>query len=194
MPTPFCVVIEDPTTRAVALRWLMLMPALTLASTLLRMSSAAPCIMNTSLEAGYRFTIGQIGSTALRLQPELQLVYTDATTDRHEESNGTIVRSVGDDGLSDRLGLRLQGESRATVGAAVNPYLAGNGYRDGSSNGMAFDEDVLQASVPRNRYEVSAGGRVDFRSGLSGWGGLGVMRGDHGYREATANLGMSYRW
>lgn len=151
-------------------------------------------IWQSSLEAGYRFNIGQIGSTALSLQPELQLVYTDATTDRHEESNGTIVRSVGDDGLSGRVGLRLQGESRATVGAAVSPYLAVNWYRDGSSNGMAFDEDVLQASVPRNRYEISAGGRVDFRSGLSGWGGLGVMRGDHGYREATANLGMSYRW
>ncbi|WP_448135264.1 autotransporter family protein [Stenotrophomonas rhizophila] len=151
-------------------------------------------IWQSSLEAGYRFNIGQIGSTGLSLQPELQLVYTDATTDRHEESNGTIVRSVGDDGLSGRVGLRLQGESRATVGAAVSPYLAVNWYRDGSSNGMAFDEDVLQASVPRNRYEISAGGRVDFRSGLSGWGGLGVMRGDHGYREATANLGMSYRW
>ncbi len=151
-------------------------------------------IWQSSLEAGYRFDIGQIGNTALRLQPELQLVYTDATTDRHTERNGTIVRSVGDDGLSGRLGLRLQGESRATVGAAVSPYLAVNWYRDGSSNGMAFDEDVLQASLPRNRYEVSAGGRVEFRSGLSGWGGLGVMRGDHGYREATANLGMSYRW
>ncbi|PTT59172.1 autotransporter outer membrane beta-barrel domain-containing protein, partial [Stenotrophomonas sp. HMWF003] len=146
-------------------------------------------IWQSSLEAGYRFDIGQIGNTALRLQPELQLVYTDATTDRHTEGNGTIVRGVGDDGLSGRLGLRLQGESRATVGAAVSPYLAVNWYRDGSSNGMAFDEDVLQASLPRNRYEVSAGGRVDFRSGLSGWGGLGVMRGDHGYREATANLG-----
>ncbi|PTT51901.1 autotransporter outer membrane beta-barrel domain-containing protein, partial [Stenotrophomonas sp. HMWF022] len=108
-------------------------------------------IWQSSLEAGYRFDIGQIGNTALRLQPELQLVYTDASTDRHEESNGTIVRSVGDDGVSGRLGLRLQGESRATVGAAVSPYLAVNWYRDGSSNGMAFDEDVLQASVPRNR-------------------------------------------
>lgn len=151
-------------------------------------------IWQSSLEAGYRFDIGQIGTTALRLQPELQLVYTDARTDRHEENNGTVVRSVGDDGLSGRLGLRLQGESRATVGAAVSPYLAVNWYRDGSSNGMAFDEDVLQASVPRNRYEVSAGGRVDFRSGLSGWGGLGVMRGDHGYREATANVSVAYRW
>ncbi len=51
-------------------------------------------IWQSSLEAGYRIGIGQIGSTALSLQPELQLVYTDANTDRLEEANGTVVRSL----------------------------------------------------------------------------------------------------
>lgn len=151
-------------------------------------------IWQSSLEAGYRIGIGQIGRTALSLQPELQLVYTDANTDRHQETNGTVVRSLGDSGLSGRLGLRLQGESRSAAGASVSPYVVANWYRDGASNGMAFDDEALKAGVPRNRYELNAGARVDFRSGLSAWGGFGVMRGDHGYREATANLSMSYRW
>ncbi|HGM5045931.1 TPA: autotransporter outer membrane beta-barrel domain-containing protein [Stenotrophomonas maltophilia] len=151
-------------------------------------------IWQSSLEAGYRIGIGQIGSTALSLQPELQLVYTDANTDRHEETNGTVVRSLGDSGLSGRMGLRLQGEGRSAAGASVSPYVVANWYRDGASNGMAFDDEALKASVPRNRYELNAGARVDFRSGLSAWGGFGVMRGDHGYREATANLSMSYKW
>ncbi|WP_312736394.1 autotransporter outer membrane beta-barrel domain-containing protein [Stenotrophomonas sp.] len=86
------------------------------------------------------------------------------------------------------------GEGHSTAGASVSPYLAANWYRDGASNGMAFDDAVLKASVPRNRYELDAGARVDFRSGLSAWGGLGVMRGDHGYREATANLSVAYKW
>ncbi len=151
-------------------------------------------IWQSSLEAGYRIGIGQIGGTALSLQPELQLVYTDANTDRHEESNGTVVRSLGDSGLSGRVGLRLQGEGRSAAGASVSPYVVANWYRDGASNGMTFDDEALKASVPRNRYELNAGARVDFRSGLSAWGGFGVMRGDHGYREATANLSMSYKW
>lgn len=151
-------------------------------------------IWQSSLEAGYRFGIGQIGSTALSLQPELQLIYTDASTDRHEETNGTVLRSLGDSGLSGRMGLRLQGEGRSAAGASVSPYVVANWYRDGASNGMAFDDEALKASVPRNRYELNAGARVDFRSGLSAWGGFGVMRGDHGYREATANLSMSYKW
>lgn len=151
-------------------------------------------IWQSSLEAGYRFGVGQIGSTALSLQPELQLVYTDATTDRHTEATGTVVRSLGDSGLSGRVGLRLQGEGRSAAGASVSPYVVANWYRDGASNGMAFDDEALKASVPRNRYELNAGARVNFRSGLSAWGGLGVMRGDHGYREATANVSAAYTW
>ncbi len=151
-------------------------------------------IWQSSLEAGYRFGIGQIGNTVLSLQPELQLVYTDANTDRHEETNGTVVRSLGDSGLSGRVGLRLQGEGRSAAGASVSPHVVANWYRDGASNGMAFDDEALKASVPRNRYELNAGARVDFRSGLSAWGGFGVMRGDHGYREATANLSVAYKW
>ncbi|AWH47496.1 autotransporter outer membrane beta-barrel domain-containing protein [Stenotrophomonas sp. ZAC14A_NAIMI4_1] len=151
-------------------------------------------IWQSALEAGYRFGIGQIGNTTLHLQPELQLVYTDANIDRHTEANGTVVRSLGDSGLSGRAGLRLQGEGHSTAGASVSPYVVANWYRDGASNGMAFDDEALKASVPRNRYELNAGARVDFRSGLSAWGGLGVMRGDHGYREATANLSVAYKW
>jgi len=151
-------------------------------------------IWQSSLEAGYRFGIGQIGTTALSLQPELQLVYTDAKTDVHTETNGTVVRAAGDSGLSGRAGLRLQGESRSAAGASVSPYLAANWYRDGAGNGIAFDDEVLKAGIPRNRYELSAGARLEFRSGLSAWGGFGVMRGDSDYREATANLSVAYKW
>jgi autotransporter family porin len=151
-------------------------------------------IWQSSVEAGYRFNIGQIGSTALSLQPELQLVYTDAKTDVHTETNGTVVRAAGDSGLSGRAGLRLQGEGHSAAGASVSPYLAANWYRDGAGNGIAFDDEVLKAGIPRNRYELSAGARVEFRSGFSAWGGFGVMRGDSGYREATANLSVAYKW
>ena len=151
-------------------------------------------IWQSSVEAGYRFDIGQIGNTALSLQPELQLIYNDAKTDVHTETNGTVVRAQGNNGLSGRAGLRLQGESRSAAGASVSPYLAANWYRDGAGNGIAFDDEVLKAGIPRNRYELSAGARVEFRSGFSAWGGFGVMRGDSGYREATGNLSVAYSW
>lgn len=151
-------------------------------------------IWQSALEAGYRIGIGQIGTTAVSLQPELQLIYTNTSTDRHEETNGTVVRALDNNGLSGRLGLRLQGEGHSTAGASVSPYVVANWYRDGANNGIAFDDEVLKAGIPRNRYELSAGARVQFRSGLSAWGGFGVMRGDHGYREATGNLSVAYKW
>lgn len=151
-------------------------------------------LWQSSLEAGYGFDIGQIGTTTLRLQPEVQLVYTDARTDRHEEDNGTVVRSLGDSGLSGRLGVRLQGQGHSTAGASVSPYLLANWYRDGANDGMAFDDEVLKAGIPRNRYELKAGARLDFRSGLSAWGGLGLMRGHHGYREVGGSISVSYAW
>ncbi|HFF3761913.1 autotransporter outer membrane beta-barrel domain-containing protein [Stenotrophomonas forensis] len=151
-------------------------------------------IWQSALEAGYRIGIGQVGTTAVSLQPELQLIYTNTSTDRHVEANGTVVRALDNNGLSGRLGLRLQGEGHSTAGASVSPYVVANWYRDGANNGIAFDDEVLKAGVPRNRYELNAGARVDFRSGLSAWGGFGVMRGDQGYREATANLSVAYKW
>jgi len=143
-------------------------------------------LWQSSLEAGYRF---RLGHAPVSLTPELQLVHTDRSIDTHTEANGTVVRSLGNSGLSGRVGLRLQGE-----GHAVSPYLLANAYREGGSQGLAFDDEAMRASVPRNRYELSAGANLQLQGGLRAWGALGVMRGDHGYREARANLGVAYHW
>ncbi|MDT3500996.1 autotransporter outer membrane beta-barrel domain-containing protein [Stenotrophomonas maltophilia] len=147
-----------------------------------------------SLEAGYRFGIGTLGDSRVSLQPELQLVYTNVSTDRHTEQNGTVVRGLGESGLSGRLGLRLEAESTSTHGAVVTPYLTANWYRDARTGGMAFDDVAMDSDAPRNRYALGAGARVEFAKGWTGWGGLDVSRGDSGYREVSATLGMSYNW
>ena len=56
-------------------------------------------------------------------------------------------------------------------GCPVSPYVVTNWYRDGASNGMAFDDEALKASVPRNRYELNAGARagLPFRAEYLGW-------------------------
>ena len=74
-------------------------------------------IWQSSLEAGYRFGIGQIGNTSLSLQPELQLIYTDTHSDVHTEANGTVVRAQGGSGLSARAGRRRA----STAGGAWGP-------------------------------------------------------------------------
>nr|WP_141236294.1 autotransporter outer membrane beta-barrel domain-containing protein [Stenotrophomonas rhizophila] len=152
-------------------------------------------LWQSSLEVGYRLDIGRIGATALSLQPELQLVHTDAAMDAHRERNGTTVRSLGDHGLSGRLGMRLEGAPDGGSGAvSLQTYATANWYRDGAGNGLAFDDEALRASTPRNRYALGAGARVGVGRGLSAWGGLALTRGDGGYRETAAQLGLSCDW
>ncbi|WP_185959221.1 autotransporter outer membrane beta-barrel domain-containing protein [Stenotrophomonas maltophilia] len=151
-------------------------------------------LWQSSLEAGYRFGVGRVGSTAVSLQPELQLVHSRSQMGTHVEHTGTEVRLLQSNRLSGRLGLRLQAESRMESGATVNPYLAANWYRQGTAPQVAFDGEAMGAGVARDRYEVSAGARIAFRSGLNAWGGFGLMRGDQGYREANAQLRVAYDW
>ncbi|WP_313460847.1 autotransporter outer membrane beta-barrel domain-containing protein [Stenotrophomonas sp.] len=147
----------------------------------------------SAIEAGYRVDLGRIGGLALNLQPQLQLSYTDAATDAHVESNGTVVRSAGASGLSTRLGLRLQGEM-STGSTAFAPYVTVNGYRDSRNAGMAFDGETVLGGLPRQRAELKVGGQLRLGSGLSAWGEIGASHGDDRYRDTAARIGAAYRW
>jgi autotransporter family porin len=151
-------------------------------------------LWQSSLEAGYRIGIGQLGAMAVHLQPELQLVHAVAGSVEHREVNGTVVRSLGTDGLSTRLGVQLQGDPRDDSGARISPYLAANWYRDDTRAGIAFDDALLEAGTPANRYGLDAGARFAWRPGLAAWGGISHVRGDGGFRESSARLGVGWRW
>ena len=147
----------------------------------------------SAIEAGYRFNIGRIGGLTLSLQPQLQLSYTDAHTDAHVESNGTVVRSTGTSGLSTRVGVRLQGD--AVIGSSrFAPYVAVNGYRDNRHAGMVFDGDAVQGGMPRQRAELNVGGQLQLGNGFSAWGEIGASHGEDRYRDIAARIGAALHW
>lgn len=151
-------------------------------------------LLKTALEAGYRFDAGRIGAATLSLQPELQVVHTRASMGTHVERNGTIVRSLGQSGVATRLGLRLQSQMQTGTGTRIAPYLQVNGYRDGTDNGMTFDAVALEGPSPKTRVELTTGAQLQFNGGWRGWAGAGVTRGERGYREANAQMGVAYHW
>ena len=151
-------------------------------------------LLQSAVEAGYSFGIGTLGAMAMRLQPQVQLVHTAASSVHHREANGTVVRSMGGNGLSGRVGLRLQGDATGSSAPALRPWLAADWYRDGDPGGMAFDDEVLDSSAPRNRYAVDAGARVAWRTGLATSAGIRHMRGDGGFRQTQVQLDLAYRW
>jgi len=145
----------------------------------------------SSIEAGYRFDAGRIGGMALSLEPQLQLTHTAASMDAHVESNGTVVAWTGGNGLSTRVGLRLEGEA---AGGRFLPYLQLDGHHTPNQGALSFDGEVLEGGVPRRRVDLQLGGQVSLGSGLSAWGGIGASHGTGNYRDTRARVGVSYQW
>lgn len=146
-----------------------------------------------TLEAGYRFDTGRVGSMALQLQPHLQVTHTRATMDAHVEDNGTVVEQIAGGGLSTRLGLRLEGDV-AAARAHLKPYVELNAHHRTGAEGLRFDGEVLDAVGPKSWTTLAVGGQAQFGGGLAAWGEFDLGRGGEGYRELGARVGVSYRW
>lgn len=148
---------------------------------------------SASLEAGYTFNVWQGESSQLYLQPQLQLSYADFRADRHVEHNGTVIDRADAGGLNGRVGVRVFGGGTA-AGSVVQPYLGVNWLRGSGTSALQFNGDTLGADVPRNRYEVQAGAELKLGQRWGAWGGVGVQRGDHAYRNVGGQVGLRMAW
>ncbi len=148
---------------------------------------------SASLETGYTFNVWQGAARALYVQPQLQLSHVDFRADRHVESNGTVIDHADAGGLSGRLGVRVFGHGTAS-GNTVQPYLGVNWLRGSGTSTLQFNDDTLGADLPRNRYEVQAGAELKLGQRWGAWGGVSAQRGDYGYRNVGAQLGLRMAW
>ncbi len=148
---------------------------------------------SASLEAGYAWAIRSSEASTLYLQPQAQLTWTDYDGDSLVENNGTTVEDGRGGGLNSRLGLRLFGQS-TLQGNRVQPFLAANWLRGQRDEAMRFNSESLSAKTPENRYEVQAGAQLQLGQRWSAWGDLRVQRGDSGYRNHGAQVGLRAAW
>ncbi|HEL2980199.1 TPA: autotransporter outer membrane beta-barrel domain-containing protein [Stenotrophomonas maltophilia] len=148
---------------------------------------------SASLETGYTFNVWQGAARALYVQPQLQLSHVDFRADRHVESNGTVIDHADAGGLSRRLGVRVFGHGTA-AGNTVQPYLGAHWLRGSGTRTLQFNDDTLGAGLPRNRYEVQAGAALTLGQRWGAWGGVSAQRGDYGYRNVGAQLGLRMAW
>ncbi|QKW57453.1 autotransporter outer membrane beta-barrel domain-containing protein [Stenotrophomonas sp. NA06056] len=148
----------------------------------------------SGIEVGYRVALGQTGAMQWSMLPRLAVQYHEVGGRRHVERNGTQVQTYGNEGVSTRLGLRLQGQSAATATASVSPYLSLDWYHQGARGGMAFDQRQLSALLPRDQGDLMAGVTISLGERVAAWGGFGASRGSGKYREVRGELGLSWRW
>ncbi|HBS63385.1 MAG TPA: autotransporter outer membrane beta-barrel domain-containing protein, partial [Stenotrophomonas sp.] len=148
---------------------------------------------SASLEAGYAWRLHASDEGELYLQPQVQLVYTDITSDRVQEANGTLVEDDTAGGLQSRVGLRLFG-NRIGAGNRVQPFLAINWLHSARAEVLRFNAERLDADLPDSRYEAQAGAQLQLGQRWLAWGDLRVQRGNNGYRDAAAQIGLRAAW
>jgi autotransporter family porin len=146
-----------------------------------------------SIEAGYGWAFANSDRGTWYLQPQAQVTYTDYKGDTLQEVNGTVVEDDRAGGLESRVGVRLFGHDNAS-GNRVQPFLAVNWLYTERGDAMRFDGERLDARLPTNRYEAQAGAQLRLGQRWSAWGDLRVQRGDSGYKDAGAQLGLRRAW
>lgn len=148
-----------------------------------------------AVEAGYAIRIsGDPTRGGIYLEPQLQVGYTDISSDTHVEENGTIVKAQEAGGMFARTGLRLSGVNRwEGLAAQVQPYLQANWLYNKRDEALLFDNELVDNRIPASKFEIGAGASIKFASGLGVWAGVAVQSAS-GYRSTSGQMGLSYSW
>ncbi|NYF35008.1 autotransporter outer membrane beta-barrel domain-containing protein [Stenotrophomonas sp. JAI102] len=147
-----------------------------------------------SVEAGYSFKLLDSSSTAMFLEPQLQLSYTDFSADHHVETNGTVIDGSDAGGLTSRVGVRLFGHANSDIGNRVQPFVAVNWIHGADDNSLRFDGDRLEGGLPKDRYEAKAGASLQLGQRWTAWGDMGLQKGQGGYRDVAGQIGLRASW
>lgn len=147
-----------------------------------------------SIEAGYSFRLLESARTAMFLEPQLQLSYTDFSADRHVETNGTVIAGSESDGLTSRAGVRLSGHANSDVGNRVQPFVAVTWIHGADDNNLRFDGERLAGGLPQDRYEARAGASLQLGQRWTAWGDMALQKGEDGYRDVAGQLGLRASW
>ncbi|WP_294995672.1 autotransporter outer membrane beta-barrel domain-containing protein [uncultured Stenotrophomonas sp.] len=147
-----------------------------------------------AVEAGYAFRVGGASNGGIYLEPQLQVGYTRWDQGQHTEANGTVVQTEDANGLFGRAGVRLSGVTRAMNGGVeVQPYVAAHWLHTRAGSQIRMNDEIVDARIPQNRGEFSAGASLNFGNGFGAWGGLSLQKAS-GYHQTSAQVGLSYRW
>lgn len=148
----------------------------------------------SAIESGYTFRIAGNDSRSVYLEPSLQIGYNRWDNEGHTEANGTVVRTLGANGVFGHVGLRLSGVTRwGGAAAVVQPYIAANWLHDRARSQILMGDELANARIPRSRGEITAGASMKFASGIGAWAGMTVQK-SGGYHQTSAQLGINYTW
>jgi autotransporter family porin len=155
--------------------------------------------VTASVETGHISQLAQYGRTALYIQPQAQATWMGVKNHSDlTEQNGTRVQDVNDGNLQTRLGVRLylKGHSSLDDGKQreFKPYVEANWLHNTEAFGVRMNGETVSIDGARNIAELKLGVQGQITPSLNLWGGTAVQIGDNSYSDASAMLGVKYRF
>lgn len=147
-----------------------------------------------SLEAGYAFELRSNGRSAIYIEPQVQAIFTDYSSDGFTEASGMEVRDGGDAEVLTRLGARLYGHTTNARHNKVQPFVEANWWHAAQEATMRFDGQELDRMLPRDRYEMKVGAELELGGGWTGWAHLGYQEGKQDYKNLDGLIGIKHLW
>jgi autotransporter family porin len=147
-----------------------------------------------SVEAGYVLPLQQNAERGLYLEPQVQVIHNRFDADTVVEANGTAVESLRAGGTTTRVGARLYTRALTPQQGEVHPFVAINWWSGGAASEIAVDGEAMRRDLPGDIYEAKAGVQVNLSRGWRGWGQMGYQTGSDGFRDTSAQMGVSFSW
>ncbi|WP_392558810.1 autotransporter outer membrane beta-barrel domain-containing protein [Orbus mooreae] len=150
---------------------------------------------SVSVESGYSLLAKEWENYNLWLQPKGQLTWSDVTSARHVESNGTVVTS-DKDMIQSRLGLKMTWSNNDSVFAKMNQrgqiFMEANWLHNFNIFEVKMNDTSVNQAGARNIGEVKLGVEGDIAKNTNLWFNVAFQAGEHDYENASIMLGAKY--
>lgn len=152
--------------------------------------------LTASIESGYTFHTGSLGSYDVWLQPKGQAIWGGVKTSGFTEDNGTRV-GFNDGNLQTRLGLRVSLLSNAELQEQTNQagqlFMEANWLHNTKLFSVKVNNEMnVGQDGARNIGELKVGVEGYVTKNANIWFNLAGQRGDHHYENASVMLGLKY--
>lgn len=147
-----------------------------------------------SLESGYAFTLKEGKKSAWFLEPSLQLIYQNYSSNDFTEEGGTVIRQGDSNKLTTRLGGRVYGRFETENEMILEPFVQTNWWRANRQNSVAMDNNIVYSDAPKDIGELKVGFKASVRENLSFTFDLSTQFADQDYHQYGAQIGIRYQW
>ncbi|TQI80514.1 autotransporter family porin [Serratia fonticola] len=157
--------------------------------------------ISASIETGYALLAGEYITlknmvNSFWLEPQAQVTWMGVKAKDHKEGNGYWVKSLGDNNVQTRLGMRAYLKGHSAVDEGKNrdfePFVEANWIHNTKRFGARMGELENHINGTRNIGEIKVGVESKINQRVNLWGNVTQQVGNKGYSDTQGMLGVKY--